>query len=171
MIKLHWFLTKVAVRSCIYAQAFLNDIDLLKRFLSNNAKYFHTFSGEKWRSFANSLHSMLILHSTVHEVAWQFNNLLAKPLDPPMILAAPTRKRSRSRQSTKDRVEWLHFRLPLSLFSVKPAQPTKIAVEHEVFRVILWLLSPLPSTEEKWEYWRYVWSWTCLRQAVGWQWH
>jgi len=39
-----------------------------------NAKYFQT-SGEKWRSFANSLHSMLKVHSTVHEVAWQFNNL------------------------------------------------------------------------------------------------
>ena len=40
-----------------------------------NAEYFHTFSGEKWRSFANSLPSMLKLRSTVHEVAWQFNNL------------------------------------------------------------------------------------------------
>jgi len=32
-------------------------------------------TGEKWRSFANSLHSMLKLCSRVHEVAWQFNNL------------------------------------------------------------------------------------------------
>jgi len=40
-----------------------------------NAKYFQTLSGEKWRSFANSLRSMLKLRSTVHEVAWQFNNL------------------------------------------------------------------------------------------------
>jgi len=40
-----------------------------------NAKYFQTLSGEKWRSFAKSLRSMLILRSTVHEVAWQFNNL------------------------------------------------------------------------------------------------
>jgi len=28
-----------------------------------------------WRSFPNSLRSMLKLRSTVHEVAWQFNNL------------------------------------------------------------------------------------------------
>jgi len=40
-----------------------------------NAKYFQTFSGEKWRSFAKSLRNMLKLCSTVHEVAWQFNNL------------------------------------------------------------------------------------------------
>jgi len=40
-----------------------------------NAKYFQTLSGEKWRSFANSLRSMLKLCSTLHEVAWQFNNL------------------------------------------------------------------------------------------------
>jgi len=38
------------------------------------AKYFQTLSGEKWRSFADSLHSMLKLGSTVHEVAWQFYN-------------------------------------------------------------------------------------------------
>ena len=31
--------------------------------------------GEKWRSFFNSLPSMLELRSTVHTVAWQFNNL------------------------------------------------------------------------------------------------
>jgi len=37
-----------------------------------NAKYFQTLSGEKWRSFANSLRSMLKLRTTVHEVAWQF---------------------------------------------------------------------------------------------------
>jgi len=40
-----------------------------------DAKYFQTLSGEKWRSFANSLRSMLKLRSTVHKVAWQFNNL------------------------------------------------------------------------------------------------
>jgi len=40
-----------------------------------NAKYFQTLFGEKWRSFANSLRSMLKLRSTVHEVAWQCNNL------------------------------------------------------------------------------------------------
>jgi len=42
---------------------------------SYNAKHFQAFSGEKWRSFANSLRSMLKLRPTVHEVAWQFNNL------------------------------------------------------------------------------------------------
>ena len=42
---------------------------------TSNAKYFQTLSGEKWRSFANSLFSMLKLRSTPHEVAWQFNNL------------------------------------------------------------------------------------------------
>jgi len=40
-----------------------------------NAKYFQTLSGEKWRSFASSLRSMLKLRSTVYEVAWHFNNL------------------------------------------------------------------------------------------------
>jgi len=40
-----------------------------------DAKYFQTLSGEKWRSFANSLLSMLKLCFTVHGVAWQFNNL------------------------------------------------------------------------------------------------
>jgi len=33
-----------------------------------NANYFQTISGKKWRSFANSLRSMLKLRSTVHEV-------------------------------------------------------------------------------------------------------
>jgi len=40
-----------------------------------NVKYFQTLSGEKWRSFANSLRNMLKLRSTLHEVAWQFKNL------------------------------------------------------------------------------------------------
>jgi len=40
-----------------------------------NAKYFQALSDEKWQSFAKSLRSMLELCSTVHEVAWQFNNL------------------------------------------------------------------------------------------------
>jgi len=39
-----------------------------------NAKYFQTLSREKWRSFANSLRSMLKLRSALHEVAWQFNS-------------------------------------------------------------------------------------------------
>jgi len=46
-----------------------------------SAKYFQTLSGEKWRSFANSLRSMLKLRSTVHEVAWQFNNFWSTVLD------------------------------------------------------------------------------------------
>jgi len=37
--------------------------------------YFQTLSGEIWRSFANSLRSILTLRSTVHEIARQFNNL------------------------------------------------------------------------------------------------
>jgi len=38
------------------------------------AEYFQILSGEKWRSFANSLRSMLKLLSTLHEVSWQFNH-------------------------------------------------------------------------------------------------
>ena len=34
-----------------------------------NAKYFQTLSGEKWRSFASSLRSMLKLHSRGNEAA------------------------------------------------------------------------------------------------------
>jgi len=40
-----------------------------------NAKYFQTLSGKKWPSFANSLRRMLKFRITVHDVAWQFNNL------------------------------------------------------------------------------------------------
>jgi len=40
-----------------------------------DAIYFQTLSGEKWRSFANSLRCMLKLRSAVNKVAWQFNNL------------------------------------------------------------------------------------------------
>jgi len=40
-----------------------------------NAKCFQTLSGEKWRSVANSLRSIMKLRSTVHEVAWQFDIL------------------------------------------------------------------------------------------------
>ena len=35
-----------------------------------NTKYFQTLSGEKWRSFANSLRSMLKFRSTLHQVTW-----------------------------------------------------------------------------------------------------
>jgi len=72
---MHLFLTKVAVKSDIYAQAFHTTVIYSSDLITCNAKYFQTFSGEKWRSFANSFHSMLKLRSTVHEVAWQFNNL------------------------------------------------------------------------------------------------
>jgi len=47
-----------------------------------NAKYFQTLRREKWRSFTNSLHSMLKL---VHEVAWQF----AKKLVHEVVWQAP----------------------------------------------------------------------------------
>jgi len=47
-----------------------------------NAKYFQTSPTEKWRSFTNSLRSMLKL---VHEVAWQF----AKKLVHEIVWQAP----------------------------------------------------------------------------------
>jgi len=68
------FLTKVSVKSCIYAQAFYTTVIYSSDLFTYNAKYFQTLSGEKWRSFASSLRGMLILRSTVHGVAWQFNN-------------------------------------------------------------------------------------------------
>ena len=36
-----------------------------------NAKYLQTLFEEKWRSFANSLPSMLKFHATVHDVVRQ----------------------------------------------------------------------------------------------------
>jgi len=63
------FLTKVSVKSCIYAQAFQTTVIYSSDLFTYNAKYFQTLSGEKWRSFANSLRGMLILRSTVHEAA------------------------------------------------------------------------------------------------------
>jgi len=47
-----------------------------------NAKYFQTLPRENWRSFTNSLRSMLKL---VHEVAWEF----AKKLVHEVIWQAP----------------------------------------------------------------------------------
>jgi len=47
-----------------------------------NAKYFQTLHREKWRSFTNSLHSML---KRVHDVAWQF----AKKLVHKVVWQAP----------------------------------------------------------------------------------
>jgi len=42
---------------------------------THNVKYFQTLWRDlKWRSFANSLRSMLKLRSAVHGFAWQFNN-------------------------------------------------------------------------------------------------
>ena len=72
---MHLLLTKVTVKSCIYAQAFQTTVIYSSDLFTYNAKSFQTLFGKKWRSFANSLRSMLKLHSTVHEVAWQFNNL------------------------------------------------------------------------------------------------
>ena len=72
---MHLILTKVAVKCCIYAQAFQTTVIYPSDLFTSNAKYFQTLSGEKWRSFANSLRSMLKLRSTVDEVASQFNNL------------------------------------------------------------------------------------------------
>jgi len=72
---MHLFVKKVAVKSGIYAQAFYRKVICSSDLFTHNAKYFQTLFGEKWRSYANSLRSMLKLRSTVHEVAWQFNNL------------------------------------------------------------------------------------------------
>jgi len=72
---MHSFLTKVAVKSCIHAQAFQTTVIYSSDLFTYNAKYFQTLSGNKGRSFANSLRSILKLRSTVHEVAWKFNNL------------------------------------------------------------------------------------------------
>jgi len=72
---MHLFFTKVAVKSCICAQAFYTTVIYSSDLFTYNAKYFQTLSGEKWRSFAYSLRSMLILRSTVDEAAPQFNDL------------------------------------------------------------------------------------------------
>jgi len=84
--RLHLFSTKVAFissekvafifnESCIYAQTLQTTVIYSRGLFTCNAKYFQTFLGEKWWSFANSLPSMLKLLSTEHEVAWQFYNL------------------------------------------------------------------------------------------------
>jgi len=75
MRNIHLFFTKVAVKSEIYAQVFYTTVIYSSVLFTGNAKYFQTLSGEKWRSFANSLCSMLKLRSTLHGVAWQFTNL------------------------------------------------------------------------------------------------
>jgi len=70
------FLTKVAIKSGIYAQASYRTVIYSSDVFTYNAKYFQTLSGEKWRSFAKSLRSMLKPRSTLHEAAWQFNSFV-----------------------------------------------------------------------------------------------
>ena len=72
---MHLFLTKIAVKSCIYAQAFQTTVIYSSDLFTYNAKFFQTLFGEKWRLFANSLRGMLKIRSTLREVASQFNNL------------------------------------------------------------------------------------------------
>ena len=69
---MYLFLTKVAIKSCIDAKAFYTAV-----IYSSDSFTFkrETLSGEKWRPLANSLRIMLKLTSTLHEVAWQSNNL------------------------------------------------------------------------------------------------
>ena len=69
---MHLFLTKVAFMHKDFKRQWFTQAIYLHIML-NISK--HWLSGEKWRSFANSLRSMLKLRSTEHEVAWQFNHL------------------------------------------------------------------------------------------------
>jgi len=69
------FSTKVAVKSCFYAQAFYTTVIYSSDLFTYNTKYFQTLSGQKWRTFINCLRSMLKLRSTLHEDAWQFTKL------------------------------------------------------------------------------------------------
>jgi len=45
---MHLFLTKVAVKSCIYAQTFQMTVIYSSDLFTYNARYFQTLSGEKW---------------------------------------------------------------------------------------------------------------------------
>jgi len=72
---MHLHFTKVAVKRCYYAHAFQTIVICSSNEFTCNAQYFQTLSGEKWRSFTNSLRGMLNLRSTLHGLAWQFNNL------------------------------------------------------------------------------------------------
>jgi len=47
----------------------------LSDLFTHDVKYSQTLSWEKWRSFAKCRRSILKPRSTLHEVAWQFNNL------------------------------------------------------------------------------------------------
>jgi len=71
----HLLLTKVAVKTGIYAKAFYTTVIYSSDLFTYNAEYRETLSGEKWPPFANSLRIMLKLSFTLHEVAWQFHNL------------------------------------------------------------------------------------------------
>jgi len=55
--------TKLAVKSCIYAHVFQATVIYTSDLFTYNAEYFQTLSGEKWRSLASSLHSMLAVTS------------------------------------------------------------------------------------------------------------
>ena len=68
--KLHLFLMKVA-KSYIYSQTSKRAEIYSSDLFTYNATYLQTLLGEKWRSFANSLRSMLNLRSTVHKVVGQ----------------------------------------------------------------------------------------------------
>ena len=68
--KMHLFLTEVA-KICISAQTFLTTVIYSGDLFTYNAIYLKTLLGEKWRSLANSLPSMLKLRSSVHEVESQ----------------------------------------------------------------------------------------------------
>ena len=68
--KMHLFSTEVA-KSCISAQTFLTTVIYSGDLFTYNAIYLKTLLGEKWRSLANSLPSMLKLRSSVHEVESQ----------------------------------------------------------------------------------------------------
>ena len=68
--KFHLFLAKVA-KSCIYSQTLKTTVIYSSDLFTYNAKYLQTLLREKWRSFANSLRSMLKLRFTVHEVVSQ----------------------------------------------------------------------------------------------------
>ena len=72
---MHLLLTKVAVKTGIYAKAFYTTVIYSSDLFTYNAEYRKTLSGEKWPPFANSLRIMLKLSFTLHEVAWQFHNL------------------------------------------------------------------------------------------------
>jgi len=71
-----------AVKSCIYAQALETKVIYSSDLFAYNARYLQTLPREKWRSFTNSLRSMLKL---VHEVSWQF----AKKLVHEVVWQAP----------------------------------------------------------------------------------